>query len=49
MLVEVERSEFTEKLGACVLQFCDRLDQIRREILGDEYEVYFPSVKGGGK
>jgi hypothetical protein len=39
MLVEVERSEFTEKLGQCVLQFCDRLDQIRREILGDEYEV----------
>ena len=43
LLVEVERSDFTEKLGECVLKFCDRLDEIRRQILGEEYEVYFPT------
>jgi len=40
--VEVQRDDYTEKLGECVLRFCDRLDQVRRQILGDEYEVYFP-------
>ena len=45
MLVEVERNKFTEKLGDCVLRFCDRLDEVRRLILGDEYKVYFPNAE----
>jgi hypothetical protein len=24
--------------------FCDRLDQLRRELTGDEYEVLFPNA-----
>ena len=44
MLVHVERSDFTEKLGECVVKFCDRLDEIRRQILGEEYDIYFPTT-----
>lgn len=46
MIVEVEADDYTKKLKDCLDRFCDRLDEIRREILGDEYAVYFPNVKG---
>jgi len=42
MVIEIEPDDYTRKVGECVLKFCDRLDAIRREILGEEYEVYFP-------
>ena len=41
IMLEVERDAFTEKLGECVLRFCDRLDELRKELTGDEYEVLF--------
>lgn len=43
LLVEVKRDEFTEKLGAAVLKFCDRLEVVRRREAGDEYEILFPT------
>ena len=42
-LIIVERDEFTAKLAAALPVFCDRLDQLRRELTGDEYEVLFPT------
>lgn len=42
MVIEVEPDSYTKKVRECVLRFCDRLDEIRRLILGDEYEVLFP-------
>jgi hypothetical protein len=39
--LRVERDEFTDKLQAALNQFCDRLDQLRRELTGDEYENLF--------
>jgi len=42
-LIVVERDEFTAKLKAALPVFCDRLDQLRRELTGDEYEVLFPT------
>jgi hypothetical protein len=42
--IRVERDEFTDKLQAALLKFCDRLDQLRRELTGDEYEVLFPNA-----
>jgi hypothetical protein len=43
LLIEVKRDDFTEKLGAAVLKFCDRLDVLRRREAGDEYEILFPT------
>ena len=40
----VERDEFTDKLQSALLKFCDRLDQLRRELTGDEYDVLFPTA-----
>jgi len=40
-LIVVERDEFTAKLKAALPVFCDRLDKLRRELTGDEYEVLF--------
>ena len=37
----VERDEFTQKLEAGILRFCERLDQLRREITGDESDNIF--------
>ena len=42
MMIEVPRDEFTDKLGLALLAFCDRLDQLRRELTGEEYENLFP-------
>lgn len=42
LYIEVKRDEFTEKLGAAVLKFCNRLDVVRRREAGDEYEILFP-------
>jgi len=42
--IEVMRDEFTEKLKAATEKFCDRLDTLRRELTGDEYEVLFPTT-----
>ena len=53
MMVEVKRDAFTEKLGECVLKFCDELDRLRNELLGEEAEFYLPkmppadTIKGG--
>jgi len=41
--IRVERDEFTAKLQAALIKFCDRLDQLRRELTGDEYDVLFPT------
>lgn len=43
LYVVVERDDFTERLGKAVLQFCERLDHLRRKLTGDEYEVLFPN------
>lgn len=42
MVIEVEPDNYTKKVRECVLRFCDRLDEIRELILGDEYAVLFP-------
>lgn len=47
LLIEVKRDDFTEKLGAAVLKFCDRLEVVRRREAGDEYEVLFPTHQKG--
>lgn len=41
IMLEVHRDAFTEKLGECVLRFCDRLDELRKQLTGDEYEILF--------
>jgi hypothetical protein len=41
--ITVERDEFTERLGAAVLRFCDRLEFVLRREAGSEYDVLFPS------
>jgi len=43
LMIEVRRDDFTAKLGDYLLAFCDRLDQLRRELTGDEYDVLFPA------
>jgi hypothetical protein len=42
MMIEVPRDAFTEKLAAAVDQFCDRLDVLREEMLGEESQFYQP-------
>ena len=42
-LIIVERDGFTAKLAAALPMFCDRLDHLRRELTGDEYDVLFPT------
>lgn len=45
LYIRVERDEFTEKLQAALHKFCHRLDQLRRELTGDEYENLFPTTE----
>jgi len=42
LMIEVQRDPFTEKLAAAVTQFCDRLDALREEMLGEEAQFYQP-------
>lgn len=44
LVVEVRRDDFTAKLGAHVLTFCDRLDELRAKLLGEEAEFYQPKI-----
>ena len=44
MMIEVRRDSFTEKLGECVLRFCDELDELRNKLLGEESEFYRPLI-----
>jgi YqaJ-like viral recombinase domain len=43
MVVIVERDEFTEKIGPIVEKFCDRLEALQRELLGEEFECIIRS------
>ena len=43
IMIEVPRDDFTERLGEAVMKFCDRLDVLRRQLTGDEYDILFPT------
>jgi len=44
MLVVVERDEYTEKLQAGILKFCDRLEELASDILAEEFLIIFPHL-----
>jgi hypothetical protein len=44
MLVVVERDEYTEKLQAGILKFCDRLEELASDILAEEFPIIFPHL-----
>jgi len=43
-MVIVKRDKFTDLIGPIVDNFCDRLEKLQRELLGEEYECIIRSV-----
>jgi hypothetical protein len=43
LVIDVPRDSFTSTVETHVKTFCDRLESLRREILGENYSRYFPT------
>lgn len=43
IMIYATRDTFTLNLGVHLERFCRRLDELRRKLTGDEYEVLFPT------
>lgn len=44
LVIDVKRDSFTEKLGECVLKFCDELEALRLDVLGEEAVCFEPTI-----
>lgn len=44
LVIDVKRDAFTEKLGECVLKFCDELEALRLDVLGEEAPCFEANI-----
>lgn len=44
LVIDVKRDAFTTKLGECVEKFCDELEALRLDVLGEEACCYEPTI-----
>lgn len=44
LVITVKRSDFTTKLGDYINRFCDELEALRADVLGEEAPLYLPQI-----